>query len=315
MTLFRTILFAADFTEKSRAAFRFACSLADERETQLSVLHVIERMPVVEQSVAFGDKGKLIPLVEGGLGHHAALEQRLHEMYVPERSLDVSFHVRDGFPVDEVLRMADEISSDLVVLGTHGRTGLSRLLTGSVAEGILQKSRCPVAVLRSSADSPEIGPIATVLCATDFSTASEAAVQVARSIAREHGAKLIVAFVIPIDVVVDGSLISAPAPQSYRDALESVRTRLEGPDLKHPVEVRLGEGDIASELRRLSDAAGVDLVVIGTHGRSGLRRFLMGSVAESVLRSSRSPVLAVKSGADALETRSSNVSEVPHARV
>ena len=81
----------------------------------------------------------------------------------------------------------------------------------------------------------------------------------------------------------------------YQDALEEVRGRLDGPDLNNPVETRLRQGDAAEEILSSAEELGCDLIVMGTHGRSGLGRLLMGSVAESVLRKARCPVLTVKS--------------------
>jgi len=84
-------------------------------------------------------------------------------------------------------------------------------------------------------------------------------------------------------------------PRFYQDALEEVRRRLNGSDLNYHVETRLRQGDSAEEILSLAAELGCDLIVMGTHGRSGLGRLLMGSVAELVLAEADCPVLVVKS--------------------
>jgi nucleotide-binding universal stress UspA family protein len=84
-------------------------------------------------------------------------------------------------------------------------------------------------------------------------------------------------------------------PRADRDSLEVIRGRLDGPDLKYPVEVRLGRGRAAAEVLRVAGEVGCGLIVMGTHGRSGVGRLLLGSVAEAVLRRAECPVMTVRS--------------------
>src|SRR5262249_52110125 len=95
MTPFRTILCAADFSERSKEAFRVACSLADERKTRLHVVHVVETMPVVEQPVVFDESGTQAVPGSGDQPHHEALKDRLRECYAPRLPIDVDYQVRD----------------------------------------------------------------------------------------------------------------------------------------------------------------------------------------------------------------------------
>jgi nucleotide-binding universal stress UspA family protein len=137
-------------------------------------------------------------------------------------------------------------------------------------------------------------PVRTVLHPTDFSDASAAALRVARSLARDHGARLIVLHVAPAGAVYG----TIPVPldlQPHQDSLEVIREVIGGTDLKYPVETRLRLGHAAAEILRAAEEVGADLIVMGTHGRTGLRRLLTGSVAEAVLRRARCPVLIVSS--------------------
>jgi nucleotide-binding universal stress UspA family protein len=292
--LFRTILFAADFSAQSKEAFRLACSLANVPQARLLVLHVAKPRPLGHQPVASGEAAGSVASGDGGQPHHDILTEQLREFYKPQRLINIAYHVRDGVTAEELLRKADEVGCDLIVLGTHGRTGLRRLLAGSVAEAVLRGARCPVLALRSAGRTGSAEEIRVILHPTDFSECSESALQVARFLAREHDAQLILLHVAPIDVPIHGATAVAMDPQVYRVALEQLRVHLNGPDLKYPVKARLRQGDAATEILRASGEAGAHLIVMGTYGRSGLGRLLVGSVAESALRGARCPVLMVK---------------------
>lgn len=192
--------------------------------------------------------------------------------------------------------MAEEIDSDLIVMGTHGRTGLSGLLAGSVAIAVLRGARCPVLALRAGERPRETAEVRVILHPTDFSVDSEAALQVARSLARDHGARLIILHVATLDVFSDGTAAAEIDNGVYREALDDLRRRISGPDLKHPVETLLSRGFAAEGIIESAKNVGCDLIVMGTHGRTGLTRLLMGSVAENVLPRADCPVLIFKAG-------------------
>jgi nucleotide-binding universal stress UspA family protein len=295
MIPFRTILLAADFFENSLAAFRVACALARADGTRVHVLNVMEPNYVPESPVYFGQQTIRYRATERDPSEHESLQQRLREIYVPDQPLDVDYQTVEGKATDEILRAADEVGADLVVMGTHGREGLNRLLAGSIAETVLRKARCPVLALRHHKTARRGAPIRVILHPTDFSDCSEASLHVARLLARDTGARLVLYHVTPFDVAFEGTLAGVGDPGADRAHLEAIRGRMEGPDLKCPLEARLGRGEPAAELLRAVDEVGADLIVMGTHGRSGLGRVLMGSVAESVLRRAPCPVLIARS--------------------
>jgi nucleotide-binding universal stress UspA family protein len=189
--------------------------------------------------------------------------------------------------------MADEIGADLIAMGAHGRTGLRRLLAGSVAIAILRAAHCAVLALRSHDRPYEAKEIRVILHPTDLSDDSKAALRVARSQARDRGARLVILHVAASGVFPSEAVIPVD-PRTCRDALEAIRETLDGPDLKYPIETRLSQGDPAGETLRVAQELGCDLIVMGTHGRSGLGRLLMGSVAEAVLPKADCPVIVVK---------------------
>jgi nucleotide-binding universal stress UspA family protein len=319
MLPFRTILVAGDFSENSREAFRIACTLAHPDETRLTILHA-EVPPILSGELDFP-----LPPTGDDRAHREALVRRLREFYAPDRPLRVEHRTRDGFAAEEILRVSDEVGADLIVLGTHGRTGLHRLLVGSIAEAVLRRARCPVLAVRSAVhlaampDTKDVAPpgpermpgveeacgsaapqgrghaspIRTILCPTDFSDRSAIAIPVARSLARDHGARLVVLNVAPVEDVYGTIPVLSDLP-AHRETLEGMREILEDSDLKAPVETQLRLGQAAAEILQSAEELRCDLIVMGTHGRTGLGRALMGSVAEAVLRGARCPVLMIK---------------------
>jgi nucleotide-binding universal stress UspA family protein len=305
MIPFRSILFAADFSERSRRAFRVASAITRPQQTHLHVLHVTEEAHVVEQSVAFGEAG--VPLLSESEPvaepDRAALTERLRTLYPADDSDDVRYLLRRGAATQEILRVADEVQADLIVLGSHGRSGLGRLVMGSVAEAVLRKAHCSVLIKRSTesvADTPSA--IHSILHPTDFSQESTAAQCVARELARELGARLLLLYVEPIDTMIAylGNLMADEDLPDWRAALEALQRSIEGPDLKAPVEIELRQGDPIQEILDVARVRNSDLIVLGSHGRSGLSRLLMGSVAEAILHGSTVPVLVVKSSNPAM---------------
>lgn len=137
-------------------------------------------------------------------------------------------------------------------------------------------------------------PIRTILVPTDFSASSEVALELACSLARAQGARLILLHVAAYDVTEAGMMAVSMDPSYYHDAMKEIQDRVVGPTPGFFVETSLKEGTPAEEILRVADDVGADLIVMGTHGRTGLSRLLMGSVAEAVTRRAGCPVLLAK---------------------
>ncbi len=267
-----------------------------ENKTRLVVLHVAKPNFVAEEPVYYGQQVVQFFPNEPSRAQHEALKQKMRQVYVPDHPLEVEYETREGDTSEEILRMAREIGSDVIVMGTHGRTGLRWMLAGSVAVAVLHGAPCPVLALRSADQPRPTTEIRTILHATDFSVDSEGALRVARLLARDHGARLIILYVERLDVLSDGTPAAEVDPRVFKEALENVRKRVDGPDLKYPVETLLRQGFAPEGIIETAEEMGCDLIVMGTHGRTGLSRLLMGSVAENVLPKASCPVLVVKTG-------------------
>lgn len=138
-------------------------------------------------------------------------------------------------------------------------------------------------------------PIHTILHPTDFSRYSDSAFRVACMVARDCGARLVVVHVVPPPVFVYGEGVMLPDPEAFKAPARQQLSQLAAQDARISVEHRLMEGDPGAEIARAASDLHADLIVIGTHGRTGLGRLLMGSVAEQVMRKAPCPVLSVKS--------------------
>ncbi len=135
----RTILHPTDFSACSLYAFRLAVSMAREQQARLVVLHVEPAESPTDAHRSAAGSGE----------SHDKLWEALSWVQVPGREVIVDHRLTQGDPVREILRAAEETDCDLIVLGTHGRTGLERLVLGSVTEELLLRARCPVVSVRT----------------------------------------------------------------------------------------------------------------------------------------------------------------------
>ena len=137
----RTILHPTDFSDCSRYAFRLAGMLAREQGARLIVLHV---KPTLGPMVAYGEAlTELEPE-----GSQEKLLEVLHRLRLSDPKVQVEHRLVEGQGAEQILRQADEIGADLIVMGTHRRSGLGRLLMGSVAGEVVRNARCPVITVK-----------------------------------------------------------------------------------------------------------------------------------------------------------------------
>lgn len=285
-----TILFPTDFSEKAQQTFALACSLARDCGARLVVLYVVLPPMGREQLEIQRDPDH----------YYAGLWKMLHEMQAPNNDVRVEHRLEEGHAPKRILEVAQEMDAGLIVLGTHGRTGLGRLLLGSVAEQIVRKAGCPVLTVRipSSAETtPECHstwPVMTILHPSDFSACSKDALQLACSLAKDCGARLIVLHVTSVPDKGNGSPGLPLVREEYLAKVRQDLNKLQPPDPQLFFETRVEEGDPVTEILRVAEETRAGLIVMGTHGRTGLGHLLMGSVAEQVVRKGPCLVLTLK---------------------
>jgi nucleotide-binding universal stress UspA family protein len=198
--------------------------------------------------------------------------------------------VRVGSEAETILEVAREEKATLIAMSTHGRTGLSRFVFGSVTERVLRCSPIPVLVVRSyeavaagaaRVPSQEV-PVRTLLAPVDGSEASLSSVGPAIEVARSFGARALVLGVVK------------PSPHGAREGEPLIRAAVSQFGAAGiPVDPVVRIGDPASEILDAASRHEADLVVMATHGRSGPGRWVFGSVTEKVLRASTTPMLIV----------------------
>jgi nucleotide-binding universal stress UspA family protein len=139
MSLFRTILYPTDFSHSSVGAYRLACALARHHHARLVIAHVLAT-PVTAYV-----GGSLVP---DPASHLQEMHRTLERMRPEDASIEVEHRLVGGEPAEEIVRLAGELKCDLIVLGTHGRSGLPRMVLGSVAEQVVRKAPCPVLTVK-----------------------------------------------------------------------------------------------------------------------------------------------------------------------
>jgi nucleotide-binding universal stress UspA family protein len=137
----QTILHPTDFSANARPAFEMACALARDYHATLLVLHVMEPSVAPLLSAPPPDPRRPIEV--------QASQPHLRWPEAVDPRIAVEHRLAEGDPAEETLRLAELLGCDLIVMGTHGKTGLARLLTGSVAEAVLRRARCPVMVVKA----------------------------------------------------------------------------------------------------------------------------------------------------------------------
>ena len=145
-------------------------------------------------------------------------------------------------------------------------------------------------------------PMKTILHPTDFSQHSQNSFALAWSLARDHGARLILLQVNPPPLTYDEAM-ARREPGGYEDHLWRMLEAMRPLDPGVRLEPRLEDGDVPAQIVEVAQETGADLIVMGTHGRTGLGRLLLGSVAEQVLRSAPCPVLTLKAPQKAIPVK------------
>ena len=294
MTTLRRILCATDLAPASQPAWEEAQRLAALLKAELRLLHVVPPVPVPLEGYFPPDLYQT--LVEGG---ERDARERLDRLVVDRRdpSLAVTVQLDRGAPAARILAVAAEESADLVVMGTHGRTGLDRLVLGSVADRVIRTATCPVLTVRTRPAAPAPKPLARICYATDFSPSARAAWPYAVALAEAAGADVDLLHVTP-QPVADRHLSPEALGRMARLLREQGEAQVDqfladSPLPPDRIHVAVRPGDPGEQILHWAQARTADLVVMGTHGWSGLLRWMLGSVAHHVIQLAPCPVLTV----------------------
>jgi nucleotide-binding universal stress UspA family protein len=287
---FRKILCPTDFSAGSQQALRVAARLANESKSELVIAHSWHVPDIAFAEFTF--PGDLIrELAEDAQRGLAAVVQEAKSFGV-ER---VTSTLTQGWPWKDLVDIVEKDDAfDLIVIGTHGRTGLRRVMLGSVAEKVIRHASCSVLAVR-----PDTGlkPFVHALCPTDFSASANAAVELASKVVPANGS-ITLLHVLELPVAVSGEMtvmgLERELDSEATKALEESARRLRGSgSFNVAIRARLGYAG-AQVLAVVDEDRSIDLIVMGSHGRTGISRAVLGSVAEKVTRHSRCPVLIAR---------------------
>lgn len=287
---YRTVLCATDFSEQAGHATDLAVRLAARFGARLVVLHVIEYPDVdLERfDVEYDFDAYRESLVEEAEDHlRADVAARA------EADAEVETLITEGASGPEISRVAGDVGADLIVVGATGHSGIGRVVFGTTPEAVVRDSGCPVLVVRRSV--PEEA-FRHVLVATDFSAASADAVPHAAAFARAHDARLTILHVAAVYPTTRyGPEIDETAREALEQGAEKRLAAISVPAADLKIEARVVRAYNAQEgILRAAEDDDADLVVVGTHGRGGIGRALLGSTAGSVVRHAHCPVLTVR---------------------
>ncbi len=289
----RRILWPTDFSEGAGRAFPYATALASWHEAELHVLNVKE-----DRSAESTGMKSSFPISKDTLTRLLNAEEEPPQHVDLEALTIVQEQSEEESPPDTIVAYAEEHEVDLIVAGTHGRRGLQRLLIGSVAEEVLRTAPCPVLTVRGEEDVAPAWAVRNILVPIDFSDASLEALRHAKELALTYGAQITLLHAVE-EVVYPSAYgvepANLPGPQVI-DRVEKNLADLARAEVGYEhVVVQANVGYAPSTILDYAEGNEVDLVVIATHGRTGLERMLLGSVAERVVRRAPAPVFVVKS--------------------
>lgn len=286
--MYEHVLIPTDGSQQALVAARYGATIAERVGATVHVLSIVDTGAYSEQ---LADVDPDVRAQEEHLEARAKEAVRaVDEQLSDEYDLPVTTTVDHGVPYEAINDFAAANDIDLVTMGTHGRSGVDRLLLGSVAERVIRTSEVPVlAVSRTAAEHDRID-LEAILIPTDGSAAAEAAAEHGLRLAKHHSASVDVLNVIRSGGDLPG--VDDPTRQAAEDAVDRVAQMAEEIDI--PVRTHVQTGRPTKSILRFIDTNGIDLVAMGTGDRSRVTRHLLGSVAETVVRESESPVLTTR---------------------
>lgn len=299
------ILCPTDFSDCSRRAFACATAVARAYDARVTMLHVCASVPVPGLMPAVGAEGLQRGLLTDE--DRRDLVEEMRRSAVPcTPDVPIDFVVEEASDVrHEILARADAIGADLLVMGSHGRSGFDRFVLGSVTERIVRQAACPVLVVPPQAgEAAPAVPFRRILCAVDFSESSTRGLAYALDLAGDSGADVLLLHAIDrspeLELQEDRTWASAQVADVRGAAEAACLRRLQGlipseAPARCTVHPRVIEGPAHREILRVAADETVDLIVMGVQGRGAVDLLMFGSNTEQVLRGARCPVLTVRS--------------------
>lgn len=287
--MFETILLPTDGSDGASVAVDHVLDIATAHD---ATVHIINVADTTRDSVVQIRGDVVDALEEKGEEIVSDAAERAHE-----RGVSTVTEVLQGEPYSTILDYAELRDVDVIAMPTHGRGGLSRLLLGSTTERVVRTSDVPVLTIRPDSDVTTTHPYRNVLVPTDGSDCARTALETSVDVAREETAGLHLLSVVDVTSLGADVRIQMQVQFLEENATEIVEDATEyATDASvEPVSglVALGTS-IHGEILSYIDEHDIDLIVVGTHGRTGFDRYMLGSVTEKLVRTSPIPVLTVR---------------------
>lgn len=295
--LIARILLSTDFSHCAARALDYALAMASCWRAELHVLHVLEFLPGMNPEYPVNQ------MYLDQLRKEAAHRVNDIEKRAAETGLSVRTTIDLGIPSQRIEAVAAQLGIDLIVMGTHGRTGLEHVLVGSTAERVVRTASCPVLTVKAGGDKPPKPAVPgdlrvrRLLIPIDFSASSMEALEYGVQFAKQAGSA--VTILHALEPVAYGLDFTLGRSAEWREQKNHLLGRLEvlcvlcmSNGVK--ADSVLKAGLPADSIREYIGRESPDLVIMGTHGRRGISRILSGSVAEGMLRLAPCPVLTVR---------------------
>jgi nucleotide-binding universal stress UspA family protein len=297
------VLIPTDFSACADHALTHAVDLADRFGARLHILHVVNELDPDWYGITDAQKRavKLRKQIE------AEARERLRDLApdTDQHDVETTVSLQLSFDVaDTINEYVGERDVDLVVMGTHGRKGLDRLMLGNVADKIIRHAPCPVMTVREEVpwmDEDQDVAFDDILAPIDFSDHSRDALRVSKLFANQYAARLHLLFVaerrtVPTfsDTGLPGIGVVEMDPEIVKnaeEALKQLNENIGGPTVESAYHVR--EGNVSQDVVDFAETHGVSLIVMATRGLTGVSRFLLGSNTERIVRVAPCPVLTI----------------------
>lgn len=280
---YNKILVAVDGSDSSKNAFRQACKIAKEDNGQITVVTIIPLYSDQFETLNMKEKVSKVLTADG--------ERILSEIkdIAGEEQIAVTTILEEGDPFDAIIDISEEGRFDLIVMGRRGKTQLEKVLMGSVTARVIGHSQRDILVVPK-----DTSLIKSILLATDGSKYSKSATEKAIAIAKLYDCELKVVSAVNIGdgFEGDGLAIENELLAKARGIVNEVKKK--GEEQGVNIEPLVSEGEIFTVITTLAKEHNAGLIIMGSHGRTGIRRLLMGSVAEKVIGYTPCPVLVVK---------------------
>jgi nucleotide-binding universal stress UspA family protein len=290
----RNVLVPVDFSAPSLSAVQFALPLIKHFGADLHLVHVFATDHPFSGLVG-------MPFVLPELEISRSIDGQLKDV-AQKYSIDASpenLHVLKGRAFEEICRLAQDTGIDLIVIATRGNTGLKHLALGSTAERVVRYSSCLVLVVRDAELSGAVIGFRKILVPIDFSECSMNGLAYAKAFAKQFKSTLVLLNSVHFEHCVasdecaryDLPRLMQYAETSAREQMHELVEKTDWDGLE--VETSLQTGHPGQQICERANESGVDLIVTSTHGTTGFKHLLLGSVAEYVVRHAHCPVLVV----------------------